>query len=102
MPTPFMAALEQRSTTQTVRHVVTNVEVTALDVDRAKSILYVTAYQHDTGEQATAPPVIRSPSLLLVVPGELVRTEERLANFQPDDDARFRIPACESAGKHLT
>lgn len=72
----ILAVLEQRSTTQTVRHVVTNVEVTALDADRAKSLLYVTAYQHDTGEKAAAVPVIRSPSLLLVVPGELVRTQD--------------------------
>jgi crotonobetainyl-CoA:carnitine CoA-transferase CaiB-like acyl-CoA transferase len=70
----ILAALGQRSTTQTVRHVVTNVEVTALDADTAKSLLYVTAYQHDTGEPAPAPPVIRSPSL--AVPGELVRTED--------------------------
>jgi hypothetical protein len=89
----ILAVLEQRSTTQTARHVVTNVQVTALDADKAQSLLYVTAYQHDTGEQATAPPVIRSPSLLLVVPGELVRTEEgwrissltmtRVFEFQP-------------------
>ena len=88
-----MAVLAQRSTTQTVRHVVTNVQVTALDADAAKSLLYVTAYQHDTGEQPTAPPVIRSPSLLLAVPGELVRTEDgwrissltmtRVFEFQP-------------------
>jgi SnoaL-like domain len=89
----ILAVLEQRSTTQTARHVVTNVQVKALDADKAQSLLYVTAYQHDTGEQATAPPVIRSPSLLLVVPGELVRTEEgwrissltmtRVFEFQP-------------------
>ena len=89
----ILAVLEQRSTTQTVRHVVTNVQVTVLDADTAKSLLYVTAYQHDTGEHAIAPPVIRSPSLLLEVPGELVRTEDgwrissltmtRVFEFQP-------------------
>jgi hypothetical protein len=82
----ILAVLAQRSTTQTVRHVVTNVQVTALDADTAKSL-------HDTGEQATAPPVIRSPSLLLAVPGELTRTDEgwrissltmtRVFEFQP-------------------
>ena len=41
----ILAVLAQRSTTQTVRHVVTNVQVTALDADTAKSLLYVTAYQ---------------------------------------------------------
>jgi SnoaL-like protein len=72
----ILAVLEQRSTTQIVRHVVTNVQVTVLDANTARSLLYVTAYQHDTGEPAPAPPVIRSPSLLLEVPGELVRTED--------------------------
>jgi hypothetical protein len=72
----ILSALEERSITQTVRHVVTNIQVTALDEDTAESLLYVTAYQHDTGETATAAPVIRSPSLLLTVPGKLVRTEE--------------------------
>jgi hypothetical protein len=72
----ILSALEARSTTQTVRHVVTNVQVTVLDNDTAESLLYVTAYQRDTGEKATAVPVIRSPSLLLAVPGRLVRTED--------------------------
>src|SRR5262249_1989469 len=56
-PVAILAALEQRSTTQTVRHVVTNVEVTALDEDPAKSLLSARPYQHDAGGGATAPPV---------------------------------------------
>jgi hypothetical protein len=72
----ILAALTERSTTQTVRHVVTNIEVTVRDEQTAESLLYVTAYQHDSGEQPTSVPVIRSPSLLLAVPGKLVRTED--------------------------
>jgi hypothetical protein len=89
----ILAVLEQRSTTQPVRHVVTNIQVTVMDADTARSLLYVTPYQHDTGERAIAPPLIRSPSLLLEVPGELVRTEDgwrissltmtRVFEFQP-------------------
>ena len=89
----ILSALAERSSTQTVRHVVTNIQVTALDRETAVSLLYVTAYQHDTGEKGTATPVIRSPSLLLAVPGELVRTEDgwrissltmtRVFEFQP-------------------
>jgi uncharacterized protein (TIGR02246 family) len=71
----ILSALEQRSTTQTVRHVVTNIQVTAVDDATADTLLYVTAYQHDTGEKSTATPVIRAPSLLLTVPGTLVSTE---------------------------
>jgi hypothetical protein len=58
---------------QTVRHVVTNIEVNVADASRADFILYVTAYMHDSGTKATKPPKIQSPYLLLVVPGTLVR-----------------------------
>jgi hypothetical protein len=70
----ILSALAARSASQSIRHVVTNVQVTVLDDDTAESLLYVTAYQHDTGEKAAAVPIIRSPSLLLAVPGRLVRT----------------------------
>jgi hypothetical protein len=53
-----------------VRHVVTNVQVIVRDA--ADVLLYVTAYMHDRGVKAIAPPKIASPYLLLVVPGTLV------------------------------
>jgi len=73
-PAQVVAAMNQRSTTQTVRHVVTNVLVTAIDEATAEMVLYLTAYQYDSGTKAATPPTIRSPSLLLVVPGRLVKT----------------------------
>jgi hypothetical protein len=71
----ILAALGARSTTQRVRHVVSNVQVDVVDADTAASLLYVTAYMHDSGEKPTNPPKIRSPYLVLVVSARLVRTE---------------------------
>lgn len=71
----ILAALAERSTTQRVRHVVTNLQIDVLDRDTAASLLYVTAYRHDSGAKETQPPRIRAPYLLLVVPGGLRRTE---------------------------
>ncbi len=74
-PAAILTALAQRSTTQRVRHVVTNLQIDVIDGDTAASLLYVTAYRHDTGTKQTKPPQIRAPYLLLVVPGRLRRTE---------------------------
>jgi SnoaL-like domain len=69
----ILLALNARSRTQTVRHVVTNVQVDVRDASNADFLLYVTAYMHDCGVKAIKPPKIESPYLLLVVPGTLVR-----------------------------
>ena len=71
----ILAALAQRSTTQRVRHVVTNLQIDVIDADTAASLLYVTAYRHDSGAMEAQPPRIRAPYLLLVVPGRLRRTK---------------------------
>ena len=69
----ILEALNARSRTQTVRHVLTNIQVDVADASSADFILYVTAYMHDSGTKATKPPKITSPYLLLVVPGTLVK-----------------------------
>ena len=71
----IVAELNKRSRTQTVRHVITNVQVDVKDEASADFLLYVTAYIHDSGEKATKPPKIQMPSLLLVVPGQMVRRD---------------------------
>jgi SnoaL-like domain len=71
----ILAALAERSTTQRVRHVVTNLQIDVIDADTAAALLYVTAYRHDSGAKQVDPPRIRTPYLLLVVPGWLRRTE---------------------------
>jgi hypothetical protein len=73
----IMAALDVRSRTQTVRHVITNIQVDVVDAAAAEFTLYVTAYMHDSGVKAAAPPKIQSPSLLLVVPGGLVKVGDQ-------------------------
>lgn len=72
----IMSALNARSRTQTVRHVVSNVQVDVTDAASAEFLLYITAYIHDTGSRPLEPPKIRSPYLLLVVPGALVKIGE--------------------------
>ena len=69
----IMAALNARSRTQTVRHVITNIQVDVKAPTSADFILYVTAYTHDSGVTVATPPTIQMPSLLLVVPGALVK-----------------------------
>lgn len=69
----IVGELNKRSRTQTVRHVITNVQVDVRQVDAADFLLYVTAYIHDSGVKASSPPKIQMPSLLLVVPGKMVR-----------------------------
>jgi hypothetical protein len=72
----ILAALGDRSPTQTVRHIVTNVEIAVTGRDVARSLLYLTAYSHDSGAAPREPAEIAAPSLLLTVPGSLVRTND--------------------------
>lgn len=72
----ILAVLNARSRTQVVRHVVTNVHLTVIDDSHCDSRLYVTAYVSDTGSKTAEPPKIAAPSLLLDVPGKLLRTDE--------------------------
>jgi hypothetical protein len=69
--TAILETLNARSTTQAVRHVVSNIQIDVKDAASAEFLLYITAYQHDTGTKPTAPPKIRGPSLVLSVPGKL-------------------------------
>ena len=57
----ILAALDARSTTQRVRHVVTNVQIDVLAADAAMSLLYLTAYMHDTGAKLPGPPASARP-----------------------------------------
>jgi hypothetical protein len=87
----ILAALAERSTTQRVRHVVTNLQIDVLDADTAASLLYVTAYRHDSGAKQTGPPCIHAPYLLLVVPGRLRRTQAgwRIVHMEMNREFEF-------------
>ena len=84
-------ALDVRSRTQTVRHVITNTQVDVVDAATAEFILYVTAYVHDSGVKAVTPPKIQSPSLLLVVPGGMVKVGDdwKIAHMSMNREFEF-------------
>ncbi len=92
-PEDIVPELNRRSTTQTVRHIVTNVLVTATGETTAEVVLYLTAYQHDSGKKADTPPTIKSPSLLLVVPGRLVKTADGWRIAEMSMNREFVFPA---------
>ena len=62
-----LAALGQRSRTQRIRHVITNIQLTELSESEARSIAYMTVYKHDDGVAAAAPRTIQAPSGFLIV-----------------------------------
>lgn len=63
----ILAALELRSRTQKIRHVMTNLQISSLSADEAATIGYMTAYKHDDGADAPLPRSISAPSGLLLV-----------------------------------
>jgi hypothetical protein len=69
----ILETLNARSTTQTVRHVVTNIQVDVKGAGSAEFLLYITAYQHDSGTKPSTPAKIRGPGLVLSVPGTLAK-----------------------------
>lgn len=87
----ILAALNTRSRTQTVRHVITNIQVDIVDDTVADFVLYVTAYMHDTGTKPLSPPKIRAPYLLLVVPGALVKVGDdwKIAHMSMNREFEF-------------
>jgi len=87
----IVAVLNTRSRTQTVRHVVTNVQIDVVDAMAAEFLLYVTAYIHDSGTKPAGPPTIQMPALLLVVPGQLVKWGEawKVASMSMDREFVF-------------
>lgn len=67
----IVAELQKRSTTQKIRHVVTNLLVDVHDETHAEARCYLTVYRQDSGTATSAPAVIRSPSLVLLVTASL-------------------------------
>jgi len=68
----IVAELQTRSTTQKIRHVLTNLLVDVHDETHAEARCYLTVYRQDSGTATSAPAVIRAPSLVLVVTASLV------------------------------
>lgn len=73
----ILAALESRSRTQKIRHVITNVQVTDHSADEAGTIAYMTSYKHDDGSQAPLPRKISAPAGFLLVQTRFRRHGDR-------------------------
>lgn len=69
----IVAELERRPSTQTIRHVVTNLLVDVRDAQHADARLYLTAYRHDGAGERLVPAPMQLPALLLVVTARLRR-----------------------------
>ena len=54
-------ALDARSPTQRIRHVISNTFVAEVEGDEATVVAYMTAYRHDDGTPSAAPPRIAGP-----------------------------------------
>lgn len=68
----ILAELRKRSETQTVRHVLTNMQVKVQDAGRAALKCLLTAYRHDNGVKSTSAPLIQKPILLIVITADFV------------------------------
>ena len=84
-PAQVLKALQQRTPTIHVHHLLTNIEVRLTDPTRARSIAYMTVYRSDTGKAPVFPIEVPGPELVAVCSGELRRAGDqwrvtRLAN----------------------
>jgi hypothetical protein len=86
-----LAALAQRSRTQRIRHVITNVQLTELDASQARCVAYMTVYKHDDGVDAPAPRTIRGPSGFLLVSTHFRRHDDRWLVAEMQAAPEFQI-----------
>ena len=86
-----LAALEQRSRTQRIRHVITNVQITELDASEAKSVAYMTVYKHDDGVDAPPPRTIAGPAGFLLVSTHFRRHGDRWLVAEMQATPEFQI-----------
>jgi hypothetical protein len=70
----ILAAMQARSDTQVIRHVVTNIEINVVDEDNASSAEYVTIYRHDSGEKLDGPAPLDGPGVIFLYQDKLIRT----------------------------
>nr|MBF0684800.1 nuclear transport factor 2 family protein [Pseudomonas sp.] len=63
----ILSALRERSSTQKIRHVITNIQLTEASRHEAKVVAYMTAYKHDSGVETALPREIKAPGSFLLV-----------------------------------
>jgi len=67
----IMAAMQARSATYAIRHMVSNFLVTQVDGDVVEVVSYLTAYANDNGVKPEKPVTIRAPMSIFVVKAKL-------------------------------
>lgn len=61
-PAQMRQALEQRSETMVIHHVITNVLFEEADASRCRLVCYLTADRHDNGTHVTGPAPLSGPA----------------------------------------
>ena len=72
-PAQVLKALQQRTPTIHVHHLLSNIDIRLPEADRAQSIAYMTVYRSDTGKPPVFPIEVPGPELVAVCTGELRR-----------------------------
>jgi hypothetical protein len=68
-----MAAMQERPSTQIIRHLITNAFLEQESENEAKMVAYLTAYKYDDGSPKKPPVTIDGPFRLLLVKKRFVR-----------------------------
>jgi uncharacterized protein (TIGR02246 family) len=75
-PTQVLEALQQRTATIHVHHLLTNIDVRLIGKNQAKSIAYMMVYRSDTGRPPQFPIKAAGPELVAVCTAEYRRGSE--------------------------
>jgi ketosteroid isomerase-like protein len=76
-PGQVLKALQERTATIHVHHLLSNIDVRLSGENRAKSIAYMTVYRSDTGKPPVFPIKVQGPELVAVCTGELRRSADQ-------------------------
>lgn len=77
-PAQIMQAMKKRSTTQQIRHVISNVFIESQSAAQVHVVAYMVAYRFDDGSVRTGPADICRPFRMSVVRATLQETQETL------------------------
>ena len=82
-PAQVLKALQERTPTIHVHHLLSNIDVRVTDAGRARSIAYMTVYRSDTGKPPQFPIPMHGPELVAVCHGEFrqVRDDWRVSRL---------------------
>jgi hypothetical protein len=87
------AALEARSTTYIIRHVMTNFLITQVSGDVAEAVSYITAYANDNGRRPEKPVMIQAPMSILVASAKFRYSPAGVRLIELDLKPEFVFPS---------